>query len=91
LTTKERLSTAPPATNIPSIHTISESARNWDGKRAAVKNLCKADSLETKELMPVPVFSAGVERKIRMIVWRYGRPMQACRPFGNITLHGHGL
>jgi hypothetical protein len=56
-----------------------------------VKNLCKADSLETKELMPVPVFSAGVERKIRMIVWRYGRPMQACRPFGNITLHGHGL
>jgi hypothetical protein len=77
LTTKERLSTAPPATNIPSIHTISESARNWDGKRAAVKNLCK--------------ISAGVERKIRMIVWRYGRPMQACRPFGNITLHGHGL
>jgi hypothetical protein len=77
LKTKERLSTAPPATNIPSIHTISESARNWDGKRAAVKNLCK--------------ISAGVERKIRMIVWRYGRPMQACRPFGNITLHGHGL
>ncbi len=41
LTTKERLSTAPPATNIPSIHAISENVRNWDGKSATVKNLCK--------------------------------------------------
>jgi hypothetical protein len=65
LTTKERLSTAPPATNIPSIHTISESARNWDGKRAAVKNLCK--------------ISAGVERKIRMIVLRHFGPHRGWR------------
>ena len=34
----------PLATNIPSVDTISENARNWDGNSATVNNLCKTVS-----------------------------------------------
>ena len=46
---------------------------------------------EGKGIDACPVFLAGVERKSEWSPGRHGRPMQACRPFGNITLHGHGL
>jgi len=98
LTTKERLSTAPPATNIPSIHAISENVRNWDGKCAAVKKLVQNLFAAGKEIDACRAPLRSAADAIAMIAnslserWRrYGRPMQAWRPFGNITLLGQGL
>jgi hypothetical protein len=36
-------------------------------------------------------FCLRVKHKSTRWPRRYGRPMQACRPFGKITLHGQGL